>query len=39
VQAIADDLGFADASNFVTFFKRESGCTPTVFRARQLAAP
>lgn len=32
VQAIADTLGFDEASNFVKFFKRGAGCTPTSFR-------
>lgn len=37
MQTIADRLGFDEASNFVKFFKREAGCTPTVFRERQGA--
>jgi AraC-like DNA-binding protein len=32
VGAIAVDLGFQDASNFVKFFKRETGGTPLQFR-------
>lgn len=32
IAAIGDDLGFDDPSNFVKFFKRESGCTPLRFR-------
>lgn len=32
VQTIADGLGFDEASNFVKFFKREVGCTPSQFR-------
>jgi len=32
VAAIADRLGFGDPSNFVKFFKRETGCTPSQFR-------
>lgn len=32
VGAIADSLGFDDPSNFVKFFKRETGCTPLEFR-------
>ena len=32
VGVIAVDLGFQDASNFVKFFKRESGATPLQFR-------
>jgi AraC-like DNA-binding protein len=34
VGAIADQLGFDDASNFVKFFRRNAGCTPTEFRSR-----
>jgi AraC-like DNA-binding protein len=32
VASIADSLGFDDPSNFVKFFKRETGCTPSEFR-------
>lgn len=35
VQAIAGAVGFDEASNFVKFFKREAGCTPTRFRQRR----
>jgi AraC-like DNA-binding protein len=34
VGAIADRLGFDDASNFVKFFRRHAGCAPTEFRRR-----
>jgi AraC-like DNA-binding protein len=34
VSAIADLLGFDDASNFVKFFRRHAGCAPTEFRRR-----
>jgi len=33
--AIADKLGFDEATNFSKFFKREVGCTPMEFRRRQ----
>lgn len=32
VAVIAVDLGFSDPSNFVKFFKRQTGCTPLEFR-------
>jgi AraC-like DNA-binding protein len=32
VATIADSLGFDDPSNFVKFFKRETGCIPSQFR-------
>jgi len=35
VVAIAEKLGFEEATNFSKFFKREVGCTPTEFRQRQ----
>lgn len=35
VQAIADQLGFDEASNFAKLFKREAGCTALAFRAQQ----
>lgn len=35
VAAIADKLGFEEATNFSKFFKREAGCTPVAFRRRQ----
>ena len=36
VHAIAGELGFDEASNFVKFFRKESGTTPAAFR-RDLA--
>ena len=38
VAVIAVDLGFDEATNFVKFFRRETGVTPGRFRARQTAA-
>ena len=35
VSAIADQLGFDEATNFVKFFKRAAGCRPGDFRRRQ----
>lgn len=35
VAAIAEKLGFGEATNFSKFFKREVGCTPADFRQRQ----
>jgi AraC-like DNA-binding protein len=35
VAAIGDQLGFAEATNFVKFFRREAGQTPGAFRAQQ----
>lgn len=35
VATIAEKLGFAEATNFSKFFKREAGCTPAEFRRRQ----
>ena len=35
VSTIADQLGFAEATNFVKFFKRAAGCAPGTFRRRQ----
>jgi AraC-like DNA-binding protein len=35
VAAIGDQLGFAEATNFVKFFRREAGLTPGAFRAEQ----
>jgi AraC-like DNA-binding protein len=32
---ISDQLGFDEPTNFVKFFKRESGCTPAEFRIKQ----
>lgn len=37
VTLIAEKLGFEEATNFIKFFKRESGCTPTEFRRQQDA--
>lgn len=37
VAAIALDLGFDEATNFVKFFRRETGITPGGFRSRQRA--
>jgi AraC-like DNA-binding protein len=39
VAAIAADLGFEEATNFVKFFRRETGVTPGGFRGRQRSAP
>jgi AraC-like DNA-binding protein len=35
VSNVAYDLGFAEATNFVKFFRREAGCSPGEFRRRQ----
>jgi AraC-like DNA-binding protein len=35
VAAIGETLGFDEATNFVKFFRRETGLTPGAFRARQ----
>jgi AraC-like DNA-binding protein len=35
VAGIADQLGFAEATNFVKFFRRETGLTPGAFRVEQ----
>lgn len=35
VAVIGDQLGFAEATNFVKFFRRETGLTPGDFRAEQ----
>jgi AraC-like DNA-binding protein len=35
VTLIAESLGFDEATNFIKFFKRETGCTPAEFRRRQ----
>jgi AraC-like DNA-binding protein len=35
---VADELGFDEATNFVKFFKREVGCTPTDFRQQQRSS-
>ena len=37
VAAIAEKLGFEEATNFSKFFRREVGCTPAEFRRRQRA--
>jgi len=37
VLAIADKLGFDEATNFVKFFRREVGCVPGSFRKHQAA--
>lgn len=37
VAAISDQLGFDEATNFVKFFRRETGLTPGAFRTTQLA--
>jgi AraC-like DNA-binding protein len=37
VAAVSDQLGFDEATNFVKFFRRETGLTPGAFRATQLA--
>ncbi len=36
VSVIADTLGFDEATNFVKFFRREAGCSPSDFRKRTL---
>ncbi len=38
VVAIAERLGFEEATHFSKFFKREAGATPAVFRRHQRAA-
>jgi len=35
---IAETLGFDEATNFIKFFKRDTGCTPAAFRRLQGAA-
>jgi len=35
VAVIGDQLGFAEATNFVKFFRRETGLTPGAFRVEQ----
>jgi AraC-like DNA-binding protein len=37
VSSIGERLGFDEATNFIKFFKRETGCTPADFRRRQNA--
>jgi AraC-like DNA-binding protein len=39
VGAIALDLGFDEATNFVKFFRRETGMTPGAFRERHARHP
>ena len=34
VADVSDRLGFSEATNFVKFFRRESGLTPSAFRAQ-----
>ena len=36
VSTIGNQLGFDEATNFVKFFRRESGSTPGAFRTRQM---
>ena len=38
VAAIGDELGFDEATNFVKFFRRETGSTPGTFRTQRKAA-
>jgi len=38
VTRIAETLGFDEATNFIKFFKRDTGCTPAAFRRLQGAA-
>lgn len=38
VATIGDDLGFSEPTNFVKFFRRETGTTPGAFRRRHLGA-
>ena len=35
VTSIGESLGFDETTNYIKFFKREAGCTPTEFRRRQ----
>ncbi|EGQ7672177.1 helix-turn-helix domain-containing protein [Vibrio cholerae] len=35
ITAISEDLGFEETTYFTKFFKRETGCTPSMFRHRQ----
>jgi AraC-like DNA-binding protein len=34
INAIAEDLGFVDPSNFTKFFKARTGTTPRAFRSK-----
>jgi AraC-like DNA-binding protein len=36
VAAVAHQLGFSEATNFVKFFRRNAGVTPKAFRQRML---
>lgn len=36
VALIAEKLGFEETTNFIKFFKRETGCTPAEFRRGQV---
>ena len=38
ISDIAADLGFAEATNFVKFFRREADCSPGAFRRQQAEA-
>ena len=38
VANVGDRLGFSEATNFVKFFRRETGTTPSAFRARLSGA-
>jgi AraC-like DNA-binding protein len=38
VAAIGEALGFDEATNFVKFFRRETGLTPGAFRARHSSS-
>jgi len=35
VSSIGESLGYYETTNYIKFFKREVGCTPTEFRRRQ----
>lgn len=37
VTLIAERLGFDEVTNFIKFFKRDTGCTPAAFRRQQDA--
>jgi AraC-like DNA-binding protein len=39
VQTVGQELGFEDPTNFVKFFRKETGMTPLAFRASQKAIP
>ena len=36
-QKLAYDFGFEDASNFVKYFKKQTGATPSQFQVRHSA--